>query len=316
MFKKFRGVDKLNIGDLINIKDITGTESKIDSYILAGNIHKNIRYDIQNNLKVGTSIYELSELINKRIRYYTKNKGINGGIAFPPVLSVNNCIAHYSPTRKTDILLKYEDNVKIDFGVHVNGYMVDSAFSTYFDPKLDDIHNICKEALYEGLKYVGIDGYIKDCSKAIQEVVESHDYEVIKGVNGHSIGRYNVHNGQHIKNYVKKFDFFNYDRFKEGAYAIEPFISYKTNTYYSDGIANNYRIKNKDSKMYKYFNNLIFTDSHVKYYDINNIFQKEKEYLHYYPPLYVKSGDIGVQYEHTVYISNNKTINISRGLDF
>ena len=50
MFKKFRGVNKLHISNLNNIPDITGNETELDSYILAGNIHKNIRFDIQNNL--------------------------------------------------------------------------------------------------------------------------------------------------------------------------------------------------------------------------------------------------------------------------
>jgi methionyl aminopeptidase len=315
MFNKFKGVNKLHISNLIKIPDITGKENEIDSYILAGNIHKNIRFDIQNNLKIGTSIYELSELINKKIRQYCKNIGVNGGIAFPPILSVNHCIAHYSPTKKTDIILKYNDNVKIDFGVHVNGYIVDSAFTVYFNNKHDYIHKVCKEALYEGLKYARIDGYIKDCSKAIQEVVESYDFEIIKGVNGHSIERYNVHGNTNIYNHIST-NIFNNKRFKEGAYAIEPFISYKNNSFYEGNSANNYRVINKNIKLYKYFNNLIFTDSHIKYYNINNIFENEKNNLYYYPPLYIEKNDIGVQYEHTVYISDEKTINISKGIDY
>ena len=62
--------------------------------------------------------------------------------------------------------------------------MVDSAFTSYFNPKHDEIHRVCKEALYEGLKHIGIDGYINDCTKAIQEVVESYDYKIIQGLGG------------------------------------------------------------------------------------------------------------------------------------
>ena len=315
MFNRFKGVKKLHICNLHNIPDITGKENELESYILAGNIHKNIRFYIQHNLKLGSSIFELSELINKKTRQYCKNVGVNGGIAFPPILSVNHCIAHYSPTKETDIILKYNDNVKIDFGVHVNGYIVDSAFTIYFNPEHDKIHKACKEALYEGLKYVGIDGYINDCSKAIQEVVDSYDFKVIKGVNGHSIERYNVHGSVGIKNYTKS-ESFSTKRFKKGAFAIEPFISYKNENYYEGGDANNYRVLNKDIKLYEYFNNLIFTDSHIKYYNINNIFQKEKQNLDYYPALYINKGDIGVQYEHTIYLSDDKTINISKGNDY
>ena len=108
-------------------------------------------------------------MINNKIRLYCNNKGINCGIAFPPVLSVSNCIAHYSPTKETDIKLKFDDNVKIDFGVHVNGWIIDSAF-IYFNSKHDKIHKATKEALYAGLKEVAIDAKISNVSKAINKL--------------------------------------------------------------------------------------------------------------------------------------------------
>ena len=315
MFKNFRGVNKLHISNLNDIPNITGNENELESYILAGKIHKNIRFCIQENLKIGTSIYDLSQLINNKIRKYTKNIGVNSGIAFPPILSVSDCIAHYSPTKKTDIKLKYDDNVKIDFGVHVNGYIVDSAFSAYFNKKHDLIHKACYEALLEGIKYMKIDALVRDCSDVIQEIIDSYDFEVIKGVNGHSIERYNVHGNINILNYGKKYSYTN-ERFKKGAFAIEPFISYKSSNFFEDKYANNYKVNNKNSELYKYFNNLIFTDSHLEYYNINNIFNKEKKDLYYYPALYIDKEDIGVQYEHTVYITDTNTINITKGYDY
>ena len=109
--------------------------------------------------------------------------------------------------------------------------------------------------------------------------------KLFKGSEGHSIERYNVHGGVSVNNYLNEYS--NNKRFKKGAYAIEPFISYKNNKYYSGKTSNNYRVSNDNMELYKYFNNLIFTDSHIKYYDINNIFQNEKHNLNYYPPLKV-----------------------------
>ena len=143
----------------------------------------------------------------------------------------------------------------------------------------DKIHSVCKEALYEGLKNIRYGSYINDCSKDIQEVINSYDFEIIKGVTGHSISRYNIHSGINIHNHTNKYDFFNYNRFKKGAYAIEPFISYNSNRFYEGSENNNYKIINKNSKLYDYFNNLIFTDSHIEYYNINNIFHQEKNIL-------------------------------------
>ena len=294
-----KGVNKLDTK--INIGTITGEENEYDSYVIAGNIHKNIRTEIQPLIKPGTGIYNIACNIRKYIRLYTGMKGVNNGIAFPPVLSVSDCIAHYSPTKKTDVILKKDDNIKIDFGVQVNGYIVDSAFTAYFDKKHDEIHKITKEALYEGIKHVGIDAHICDVGNAIQEVIDSYDFKLINGVGGHNIKRYNIHGGMFISNTKNN----NNYKFTQGAYAIEPFVTYHTKKYFSGNKSNNYRCKNNESKLYKYFNNLIFTDDDIEYFNINNIFNKEKNKLQKYPPLYV-NNDIGVQYEHTVYLDDNK----------
>lgn len=52
------------------------------------------------------------------------------GIAFPTCVSVNNICAHYSPlvsdaneTEKETATLKEGDVVKIDLGVHIDGYI-------------------------------------------------------------------------------------------------------------------------------------------------------------------------------------------------
>lgn len=50
------------------------------------------------------------------------------GIAFPTCLSVNNCVCHFSPTKNdADYTLKSEDVVKIDLGVHIDGFIAVAA---------------------------------------------------------------------------------------------------------------------------------------------------------------------------------------------
>ena len=305
-----KGVNK--IYKYTNFNIINGNENSRDSYILAGNIHKNVRKNIQDFIRPGASIYNLANKIRENIRCYTNKKGVNCGIAFPPILSVNNCIAHYSPTKDNDIILKYDDNVKIDFGVQVNGYIVDSAFSCYFNPKHEEIHNATKEALYEGLKHVGVDAYINDVSKSIEEVINSYDFTIIEGVGGHNIKRYNIHGDIFISNKSNKS---NFNRFKEGVYAIEPFVSYKSKYYFNGKDKNNYRVNN-NSKLFEYFNNLIFTDADIEYYNINNIFHENKKNMSHYPALYINKDDIGVQYEHTVFIDDNYKNIVTKYIDY
>ncbi|CAI5647527.1 unnamed protein product [Oreochromis niloticus] len=52
------------------------------------------------------------------------------GIAFPTCVSVNNCVCHFSPLKSDpEIILKDGDLVKIDLGVHVDGFISNVAHS-------------------------------------------------------------------------------------------------------------------------------------------------------------------------------------------
>jgi hypothetical protein len=126
---------------------------------------------------------------------------MQSGIGFPTGLSRNHCAAHYTPNAGDDIgmlfslpspapsqahatpphslaVLKYEDVLKVDFGVHVNGRIVDSAFTLNFEPTYDELLLAVKEATEAGVKEAGIDVRMGDIGTVIQEVMEAHEVEI------------------------------------------------------------------------------------------------------------------------------------------
>ena len=60
-----KGVNKINKYAHYDI--INGDENEKDSYILAGNIHKNVRKNIQDFIRPGASIYNLANKIRENI---------------------------------------------------------------------------------------------------------------------------------------------------------------------------------------------------------------------------------------------------------
>uniref|UniRef100_A0A8C5CF17 Proliferation-associated 2G4, b n=1 Tax=Gadus morhua TaxID=8049 RepID=A0A8C5CF17_GADMO len=63
-------------------------------------------------------------------KVFKKEKDMKKGIAFPTSVSVNNCVCHFSPLRSdAEIILKDGDLVKIDLGVHVDGFISNVAHS-------------------------------------------------------------------------------------------------------------------------------------------------------------------------------------------
>ena len=83
------------------------------------------------------------------------NNQLNNGIAFPAGLCLNNMAAHWTPSQKSTENFRPDDILKIDFGVHVDGIIVDSAFTVkgrYADCRYDSIINASKEAVYSIIK--------------------------------------------------------------------------------------------------------------------------------------------------------------------
>ncbi len=60
------------------------------------------------------------ELLKK---VYHKQKSIEKGLAFPVCVSVNEICGHYSPFQEDSYKLKDGDVVKVDLGIHIDGFI-------------------------------------------------------------------------------------------------------------------------------------------------------------------------------------------------
>lgn len=80
---------------------------------------------------------------------------------------MNSCAAHYTPNYGDDTIFTANDVCKIDFGVHVNGYLIDSAFTVTFDPKFKPLLDAVKDATFTGIKTAGIDVRLSEVGENI-----------------------------------------------------------------------------------------------------------------------------------------------------
>lgn len=65
---------------------------------------------------------------------------------------------------------------QIDYGVHVRGRLIDSAFTLHFDPKYDGLVHAVQEATNAGIKEAGIDVRLCDIGETIEEVCITYIY--------------------------------------------------------------------------------------------------------------------------------------------
>ena len=107
-----------------------------------------------------------NEIENTNRRLIEANK-TEAGIAFPTGCSINSCAAHYSPNPGDTRILEKDDVMKIDFGTHVRGLLVDCAFTVSFNPIYDNLLKSVKEATNTGLRLAGIDARLNEIGESI-----------------------------------------------------------------------------------------------------------------------------------------------------
>ena len=70
--------------------------------------------------------------------------------------SLNHCAAHFTPNAGDKTVLKYDDVMKIDFGTHINGRIVDCAFTVAPNKaKYENLLMSVKDATNTGIKFAG-----------------------------------------------------------------------------------------------------------------------------------------------------------------
>jgi methionine aminopeptidase type II len=162
---------------------------------------------LQSLAKPGIKLADLCNQLENKNRELTLENGLERGIGFPTGCSLNHVAAHYTPNMGDDTVLSFDDVMKVDFGVQIDGRIIDSAWTVSFNPRYDPLLESVKEATDTGIRTSGIDVRLCDIGEAIQEVMESYEVELdgttypvkaIRNLNGHSIGQYQIHAGKSV----------------------------------------------------------------------------------------------------------------------
>lgn len=190
-------------------------EETLKKYIEAGRIAAQVLNYAKGIVREGMNLVELADKIEKKIFE------LKGKPAFPTNLSINEMAAHYHPTINDKTVVKKDDYVKIDVGVHVDGYIGDTAATVRLSGKDDLI--VCSEKMLENaIRAIRPGLTIGDLGEIIENTATEFGFNVIRNLTGHSLDRYDVHAGlivQNIKNDSK------YQLREDEVIAIEPFCT-------------------------------------------------------------------------------------------
>lgn len=206
----------------------------MEKYKTAGKIAEEVLAELASKCVEGADIYELCSIGNQLIlekcsKVYAQKK-IDKGVAFPVCISVNDICAYFSPIKEESMKLANGDLVKIDLGVHIDGFPALLAHSLIVGQKGDDLKiraiNAAYEALETAAKLFRGGNTNNQITEATTKVIEAYKCQPLEGGLSHEIKRY-VLDGNNCILSKETFDnkVQNYEFKHEDVFALEVFVS-------------------------------------------------------------------------------------------
>ena len=189
----------------------------LESFHKAGGIIAKLRKDIPSLVSPGKSVLKICDELEEKIRV------MGGKPAFPVNIGINEVAAHYTSPPGDTLTIPQGSMVKVDFGVHVQGYITDTSVTVYYDPKFEPMVTASSEALQNAIRAFRPTARMSEIGRIIQTTIERYGFRPIRNLTGHSIERYTIHAGKSVPNVPQ---LLNNGKVLEGeVYAIEPFVT-------------------------------------------------------------------------------------------
>jgi methionyl aminopeptidase len=189
-----------------------------DNYVKAGRIACQALEYGRKLIKVGSSLLEVTEAVEKKI------VELGGDFAFPPQISLNDVAAHYCAAVDDRIIFKEGDIVKLDVGVQINGFVGDTACTVVLgnDEKLKLLAEASREALNSALKIIKPGVKLSAIGRIIHDEIAQRGFSPVRNLSGHGLAQYIIHDKPSVPNFETGSD----EVLEEDqVIAIEPFAS-------------------------------------------------------------------------------------------
>jgi methionyl aminopeptidase len=188
----------------------------LEKFRLSGNILRETREEMRTFVRENMPILQVCEKAESLIR----EKG--GKPAFPCNVSINEVAAHYTSPPNDEQKIPENAVVKVDMGVHVDGYVTDTACTICFNPEYRSMQVAAEHALAAAIENIHADMATSKIGAIIEKNIKNRGFKPISNLTGHSVGRYLIHAGTSIPNVMQ----ISFGKVKAGKiYAIEPFVT-------------------------------------------------------------------------------------------
>lgn len=203
---------------------------RIEYLKLASQIHFKVKQTILKKVfsDLNIKLADLRDFIHTEITNELSKLTniVEKNLAFPIGLSGDSIVAHYTPTKISDKLqtylpyylnpstpIRYFNIIKIDYGIHLDGNIIDKAFSVNIhETELESVLIKASNEAVESMKStIGADVRLNELAATSREIVESYEYDgakikIVENVYSHNILPWKIHGDKFIKPDYRKFD--------------------------------------------------------------------------------------------------------------
>ena len=258
----------------------------------------------------GAALREVCEAVEEEIA----RRG--GALAFPTQSSRNEVAAHYCASPEDPTAYAEGDLAKLDLGVHVDGWVVDTAVTVNVGDRAENrpFVEAARAALESAIATAGPGVAVRRVSQAIENTLRKYGMRPMQNLCGHGVSRWTVHCPPAIPNTADG----SGDRLPSDALvAIEPFATDGDGEVVERGPAEVFRLDPRRAATagdpavlaaIRAFNGLPFARRQLSAFPRKAVEKtlhalREAGHLGAYPPLVEARQRKVAQAEHTLYLA-------------
>lgn len=161
-------------------------KEELEKWVKAGKLAAEALKYGSKLIKPGNSLLEVTD----KVEDYIIDNG--GRLAFPVQMALNQIAAHFYPNQDDEIV--FEDQVvKLDIGVHMDGFIGDNARTIDLSGDYTELVNASRDALNNAIKIVKAGTKIGEIGAVIQDTITSAGFAPVRNLSGHGLEKYDVH---------------------------------------------------------------------------------------------------------------------------
>ncbi len=288
--------------------------SDLERWRRAGAIACHVRNYVASMMKPGARLIDLALAGHKRM------EELGGKPAFPLQMSRNHIAAHYCAYLGDTTVLEDGDLCKLDVGVHVDGFVADTAATVDLSSDGRHAHIIAaaREALDAAIAMLKPGLEVVEIGRAVEKKIRARGLNPVKNLTGHSVDRWVIHGPPSVPNVPVGRGRIE----KDVCIAIEPFATNGSGVVKEHGDAHVFmarrgmkKVSGTNAKVIdaiRAFNGLPFGSrdllATLPFDDVSETLNALARvgFLAIYPPLCERPGTFVAQFEHTIHVGADK----------